>query len=44
VFLATTLPGVIGLWPAILADTCGTMLMTVDALRLLRWRPAGTAA
>jgi len=36
VFLATTLAGVAGLWPAILADT---MLVTLNALRLLRWQP-----
>ncbi|ADV66820.1 heavy metal translocating P-type ATPase [Deinococcus maricopensis] len=40
VFLVTTLLGVTGLWPAILADTGATMLVTANALRLLRWREA----
>jgi Cd2+/Zn2+-exporting ATPase len=35
VFLATTIMGVTGLWPAILADTGATVLVTVNALRLL---------
>jgi Cd2+/Zn2+-exporting ATPase len=39
VFLATTLAGVTGLWPAILADTGATVLVTLNALRLLRWAP-----
>lgn len=39
VFLVTTLMGVTGLWPAILADTGATVLVTMNALRLLRWRP-----
>ena len=38
VFLATTLAGVTGLWPAILADTGVTVLVTLNALRLLAWR------
>ena len=38
VFLVTTLTGVTGLWPAILADTGATVLVTLNALRLLRWR------
>ena len=38
VFLGTTLAGVTGLWPAILADTGATVLVTLNALRLLRWR------
>ncbi len=38
VFLGTTLVGVTGLWPAILADTGATVLVTLNALRLLRWR------
>jgi Cd2+/Zn2+-exporting ATPase len=37
VFLATTLLGVTGLWMAILADTGATVLVTINALRLLRW-------
>lgn len=39
VFLVTTIIGVTGLWPAILADTGATVLVTLNALRLLRWRP-----
>ncbi|MBB4200943.1 heavy metal translocating P-type ATPase [Rhodoblastus sphagnicola] len=35
VFLVTTLVGLTGLWPAILADTGATVLVTVNALRLL---------
>ncbi|MGE7370572.1 heavy metal translocating P-type ATPase [Neorhizobium sp. NPDC001467] len=35
-FLATTVLGVTGLWPAILADTGATVLVTLNALRLLR--------
>ena len=38
-FLVTTLLGITGLWPAILADTGATVLVTLNALRLLRWRP-----
>ena len=40
VFLGTTLVGITGLWPAILADTGATVLVTLNALRLLRWKPA----
>lgn len=36
VFLVTTIIGVTGLWPAILADTGATVLVTINALRLLR--------
>ncbi|MCK8780824.1 cadmium-translocating P-type ATPase [Rhizobium sp. NTR19] len=36
VFLITTVIGVTGLWPAILADTGATVLVTMNALRLLR--------
>ena len=39
VFVVTTLAGVTGLWPAVLADTGATVLVTLNALRLLRWRP-----
>ena len=39
VFLVTTMTGVTGLWPAILADTGATVLVTLNALRLLRFRP-----
>jgi len=38
-FLVTTVIGVTGLWPAILADTGATVLVTLNAMRLLRWRP-----
>lgn len=34
-FLVTTIAGVTGLWPAILADTGATVLVTMNALRLL---------
>ncbi|HBF28808.1 HAD-IC family P-type ATPase, partial [Rhizobium sp.] len=36
VFLVTTILGITGLWPAILADTGATVLVTLNALRLLR--------
>lgn len=36
VFLVTTVVGITGLWPAILADTGATVLVTINALRLLR--------
>ncbi|MFS2013548.1 heavy metal translocating P-type ATPase [Azospirillum sp. CT11-132] len=39
VFLLTTVLGVTGLWPAILADTGATVLVTANALRLLSVRP-----
>ncbi|MCR0983100.1 heavy metal translocating P-type ATPase [Roseomonas populi] len=39
VFLVTTLIGVTGLWPAIMADTGATVLVTLNALRLLAWKP-----
>ncbi|RAZ91510.1 cadmium-translocating P-type ATPase [Mesorhizobium hawassense] len=38
VFLVTTVIGVTGLWPAILADTGATVLVTANAMRLLGWR------
>lgn len=38
VFLVTTVFGVTGLWPAILADTGATVLVTANALRLLSAR------
>jgi Cd2+/Zn2+-exporting ATPase len=38
IFLATTVFGVTSLWMAILADTGATVLVTANALRLLRWR------
>jgi Cd2+/Zn2+-exporting ATPase len=36
VFLVTTILGITGLWPAILADTGATVLVTANAMRLLR--------
>jgi Cd2+/Zn2+-exporting ATPase len=36
VFLVTTVIGLTGLWPAILADTGATVLVTMNALRLLK--------
>lgn len=41
IFLVTTIIGVTGLWPAILADTGATVLVTLNAMRLLAWRPKG---
>ncbi|WP_284777871.1 heavy metal translocating P-type ATPase [Agrobacterium sp. lyk4-40-TYG-31] len=38
VFLITTVIGVTGLWPAILADTGATVLVTMNAMRLLAWK------
>nr|MBF6594287.1 HAD-IC family P-type ATPase [Thermaceae bacterium] len=38
VFLVTTLLGITGLWPAILADTGATALVTANSLRLLRFK------
>lgn len=38
VFLVTTIIGVTGLWPAILADTGATVLVTANAMRLLSIR------
>ena len=38
VFLVTTVIGVTGLWPAILADTGATVLVTANAMRLLSFR------
>ena len=38
VFLVTTLAGMTTLWMAILADTGATVLVTMNALRLLTWR------
>jgi Cd2+/Zn2+-exporting ATPase len=40
VFLVTTIVGITGLWPAILADTGATVLVTANAMRLLRWKGA----
>jgi Cation transport ATPase len=36
IFLLTTLLGMTGLWLAVLADTGATVLVTANALRLLR--------
>jgi Cd2+/Zn2+-exporting ATPase len=44
VFLATTLVGATTLWMAILADTGATVLVTANALRLLRHRSSETGA
>jgi len=38
VFLVTTIVGLTGLWPAILADTGATVLVTANAMRLLAAR------
>lgn len=38
VFLVTTVLGITGLWPAILADTGATVLVTANAMRLLGWQ------
>ncbi|QND50455.1 cadmium-translocating P-type ATPase (plasmid) [Phyllobacterium sp. 628] len=38
VFLVTTIIGLTGLWPAILADTGATVLVTANAMRLLGWK------
>ncbi|WP_417750582.1 heavy metal translocating P-type ATPase [Rubellimicrobium aerolatum] len=40
VFLVTTVLGVTGLWIAILADTGATVLVTLNALRLLAFDPS----
>ena len=39
VLLVTTVVGITGLWPAILADTGATVLVTANAMRLLSWKP-----
>lgn len=39
VFLVTSVLGMTGLWIAILADTGATVLVTLNALRLLRFNP-----
>lgn len=38
VFLVTTVVGLTGLWPAILADTGATVIVTANAMRLLAWK------
>ncbi|AJE45721.1 heavy metal translocating P-type ATPase [Celeribacter indicus] len=40
VFLVTSVLGITGLWIAILADTGATVLVTLNALRLLRFDPS----
>lgn len=40
VFLVTTVLGITGLWVAVLADTGATALVTLNALRLLRFKGA----
>jgi len=40
VFLVTTVLGITGLWIAVLADTGATVLVTVNAIRLLFFRPS----
>ena len=40
VFLVTTIAGLTGLWPAILADAGATVLVTMNALRLLKFKSA----
>lgn len=40
VFLVTTVVGITGLWPAILADAGATVLVTANAMRLLAWKPS----
>jgi Zn2+/Cd2+-exporting ATPase len=42
VFLVTTILGITGLWPAILADTGATVLVTMNAMRLLAWKGQNT--
>jgi Cd2+/Zn2+-exporting ATPase len=39
IFLVTTLLGITDLWVAVLSDTGATALVTLNALRLLRFRP-----
>jgi len=43
VFLVTTIIGITGLWPAILADTGATVLVTANAMRLLAWKGRNAA-
>ena len=40
VFLVTAVLGITGLWIAILADTGATVLVTLNALRLLAFNPS----
>ncbi|WP_201512308.1 HAD-IC family P-type ATPase, partial [Psychrobacter alimentarius] len=41
-FLITTVFGITGLWIAVLADTGATVLVTLNALRLLRFKPVSS--
>ena len=43
VFLVTSVFGLTGLWIAILADTGATVLVTLNALRLLGFNPEKSA-
>lgn len=43
VFLITTVLGITGLWIAVLADTGATAIVTLNALRLLRFKGARSA-
>lgn len=38
IFLVTTILGITGMWIAVMADTGATVLVTLNALRLLRYR------
>ena len=42
-FLVTSVAGITGLWIAVLADTGATAIVTLNALRLLRFKGATTA-
>ena len=42
VFLLTTIFGYTGLWMAVLSDTGATVLVTLNALRILSWKSAAT--
>ncbi|MBM1173671.1 heavy metal translocating P-type ATPase [Microvirga arabica] len=42
-FLVTSMLGITGLWIAVLADTGATAIVTLNALRLLRFKGAATA-
>ncbi|NYT25813.1 cadmium-translocating P-type ATPase [Alcaligenaceae bacterium] len=43
IFLVTTVMGLTGLWVAVLADTGATAIVTLNALRLLRFKGARSA-
>lgn len=44
IFLITTMFGITGMWIAVLADTGATVLVTLNAMRLLRYRFDPTAS